>query len=175
MKQREIDKLEAARIQIEVAIRIFFERKDSIAVHTLATAAQGILMDIGKSMGITSTIFNEEYIRPEKKKEFMRIVREPQNFFKHADKDPDEKLNYRDFAAALMLFDVCLLYQSISGISFIDLPEMSVFYSWMLIKNPNYIKEGPVKVTLLELTSGINADDYDFFLETIHKIKTLNS
>ena len=32
MQKREIDKIEAARIQIQVADRIFFEKKDCIAV-----------------------------------------------------------------------------------------------------------------------------------------------
>lgn len=129
MKQREIDKLEAAKIHLLVAIRILFERKDPIAVHTLATAAQGILIALGKAKGIKSIIFESEYIRPERKKELNKIIREPQNFFRHADRDPGAKLKYRDFAAAVMLFDACYLYKEITGINFTQIPELHVFTS----------------------------------------------
>jgi hypothetical protein len=40
--------LEAAERQLRTAIRLFFERRDMIAIHTLATAAQEILRRLGK-------------------------------------------------------------------------------------------------------------------------------
>ena len=44
-----VTRLEAAERQLRVAIRMFFERKDMIAVHTLAAAALQILDDLVES------------------------------------------------------------------------------------------------------------------------------
>jgi ribosomal protein S7 len=66
-----VTKLEVAERQLRVAIRLFFERRDMIAVHTLAAAAQGVLRDLGRRKGFMS-IFEEGItnIRPEKRDEF---------------------------------------------------------------------------------------------------------
>jgi hypothetical protein len=52
-----VSKLEVADRHLRVAIRAFFERKDLIAVHTLAAAAQGVLADLARPRGI------KEYLR----------------------------------------------------------------------------------------------------------------
>ena len=46
-----VTKLEAAERQLRVAIRMFFECKDMIAVHALATAAQEIFSELAKKHG----------------------------------------------------------------------------------------------------------------------------
>lgn len=46
-----INKLEAARRQIDAAIRMFLSNEDEIAIHTLAAAGYQILRDVKKSRG----------------------------------------------------------------------------------------------------------------------------
>lgn len=77
-----ISKVDAADRQLRVAIRLFFERKDLLAVHTLAAAAQGILTDLTRPKDI-KIIFDR--LDPD----LRRAFRAAQNFLKHADKDPE--------------------------------------------------------------------------------------
>jgi hypothetical protein len=43
-----ISKLEAARRQVETAIRIYFANGDPVSIHTLAAASLQILVDLDK-------------------------------------------------------------------------------------------------------------------------------
>ena len=46
-----INKLEAARRQLDTAIRMTFANEDALAIHTLAAAAHGIVRDILRKRG----------------------------------------------------------------------------------------------------------------------------
>jgi len=48
-----INKLSAAKRQIQAAIRMFFQPEDELAVHTIAAAAYGLLKDIKKDRGMS--------------------------------------------------------------------------------------------------------------------------
>jgi len=58
--------IEAAERQLCVAIQLFFERRDLIAVHTLATAAQDVLRRLAKKQGIKGMYEHaDDRFRPE--------------------------------------------------------------------------------------------------------------
>jgi hypothetical protein len=62
-------KLQAAERQLRVAIRLFFERRDPIAVHTLATAAQDVLRRLAKPHGFKGIYeYIDDLVRPGKKR-----------------------------------------------------------------------------------------------------------
>jgi len=71
-----LTKLQAAKRQLRVAIRLYFERRDLVAVHALAAAAQEILCDLGRPRGIKSVLRNYDLIRPEHKKEAAKRFNE---------------------------------------------------------------------------------------------------
>jgi hypothetical protein len=78
-----IDKREAARRQLECAIRLAASEGDALAVHTLTMAAYGILQAL---------IFRDDRYR----REFERRLQVSKSrlweiavFLKHADRDPD--------------------------------------------------------------------------------------
>lgn len=48
-----LNKLAAAKRQVQAAIRMFFKREDELAVHTVAAAAYGLLKDIKASRGMS--------------------------------------------------------------------------------------------------------------------------
>ena len=48
-----VNKLAAAKRQLQAAIRMFFMREDELAVHTVAAAAYGLLKDIKSSRGMS--------------------------------------------------------------------------------------------------------------------------
>ena len=47
-----VTKIEAAERQLAVAIRLFFERRDMIAVHNLAADAEDVFRALGQARGI---------------------------------------------------------------------------------------------------------------------------
>ncbi|AFJ02624.1 hypothetical protein Q7C_1475 [Methylophaga frappieri] len=48
-----VNKLSAAKRQLQAAIRMYFQSEDELAVHTIAAAAYGLLKDIKKSRGMS--------------------------------------------------------------------------------------------------------------------------
>ena len=76
-----VTRLEAADRQLRVAIRLFFERKDLIAVHTLTAAARGILRELARPRGIVGIDATIERLSPEYQKMVRQAINEAQNFF----------------------------------------------------------------------------------------------
>ena len=83
---RQVSKLEAARRQIDAAIRMLFNEEDNLAVHTLAWAAHCVVRDVAKATGKANLLsdFFERHLDSH--------YRELANFLKHADRDPNEAI-----------------------------------------------------------------------------------
>lgn len=159
VRHEKITKLGAAERQLRIAIRLFFERADLIAVHTLAAAATQVLVDVGKSRGVTSPFRDNDIIRPEKKKEWTIILNEAQNFFKHADRDPGGMLDFYPDATPFHIFEGVLMHNAITKGYF---PETLVFASWFSLKYPYLLLDGPLKTKLQAgLGQSINLDDFE--------------
>ena len=88
MNEIKITKIQAVQRQIDAGIRMLFRNDDPVAIHTVAMAAFRILRDLAKQRGLEHPV--DSMIRPGKEKEFWRGVNSSANFFKHADKDPDD-------------------------------------------------------------------------------------
>jgi hypothetical protein len=86
-----LTKLEAAERQFRQAVSLHFGGVDPVSALTLAAAASEILRDVAKRKGVHHPLHNEvvPLVPPGKRKEFRRLIRKPQNFLKHARRDPD--------------------------------------------------------------------------------------
>ncbi len=132
-----VTRLEAAERQLNVAIRMFFERKNMIAVHTLAAAAQGVLRDLATPKGLLG-IFEigiDFLTKPHLQKELRRAFRQAQNNFKHVDHDPnpDAEMSFFFGATEFYLFDAAYLSHLLTGRY---TSETAVLTAYMLIKYP---------------------------------------
>lgn len=139
-----IDKLEASRRQLVQAIRCFFNSEDTVAMHTLACASRQILHDICLAREEKRDLEDSaEFLalNDESKKEFLRTLREPQNFLKHADNDPQGVISFNTELTELFIHDACQMYRTIEGKLF---KEGMVFQLWMLKKYPD--KFGGIEV-----------------------------
>ena len=47
----QISKLDAARRQLEIAVRLYFAEDDPVSIHTLTSAAYQLLSDINRALG----------------------------------------------------------------------------------------------------------------------------
>jgi hypothetical protein len=90
MKEIKVSKLDAAKRQLETAIRLYFFDGDPVSIHTLTAAAYNVLRDITKRKGAEPVIFKGQvfdYVKPEHHEMFRAKISEAENFFKHADRD----------------------------------------------------------------------------------------
>jgi len=142
MAQVTVNKLDAARRQIDEAVRLLFENRDPVAIHTLAAAAFEILRDLCKKTDDSEVLRAfDEILRPGMEREFWGVFKSASNFFKHANRDPQGTMTYGEEANDILLFLCCAL--------FLDLEqpfthEMRVLVAWTALFYPQYVK-GPLK------------------------------
>jgi hypothetical protein len=148
----EISKLDAAKRQLDIAINLFFKQSDPVSIHTLTAAVHQLLMDIGRLGNIKSIMKESPLIKKEYLKEYLTKINEAENFFKHADKDPDALLKFNPEQTEFLLFDAVEMYMQLTG----EMPEdMSIFRFWFLIKYPNVVNPN-IQDQLIERRLDIN-------------------
>jgi hypothetical protein len=104
----------AAKGQLETAIALWFHYGDPVSIHTLAAAAQGILQ------GIVGKTHAHTHMREWLKKfppHVQKIMRDPQNFFKHAWTDAKVVKSYQPYIGTLIIGDAALLHQDLYGLT----------------------------------------------------------
>jgi hypothetical protein len=140
-----LDKIDVATRQLNAAIRMFFYEWDPVPLHTVVAAAHNVLRDMAKHQGITRSVKDSPLIAPEARTEFLRAVNYPQNFFKHADKDPKGRMAFRYHGNQLFILDSLVLYVALGG----DLSrEMRVFLVWFQLRYPNLLSYEPAETDL---------------------------
>ena len=141
---KRVTKLDVVGRQLAAAIRLFFEERDAVVVHTLAAAAHQILVDLGKHRGVESVVKNTTAMTKPETCRFLRTVNYPYNFLKHADQDPEGTMYVvplnrltQDF-----IMDAVLMLQSIAE----EIPfEGKIFWHWYVSKYPDEFEDLPVE------------------------------
>jgi hypothetical protein len=162
-----LTKVDSARRQLAEAIRLFFDRRDPVAIHTLAAAAREVIHDVAKSKGLESILQSGiEQLPTDKREYYMRTLRSTQNFLKHADKHPDEIHVFRPEETEYFIFDAVDTYRRLADAMF---PEGEVFAKWFHLKNPFCVLDTAYHDSLLLLRvtpihlGGIDINDFDMF------------
>jgi hypothetical protein len=132
-----VSKLEAAERQLCQVIRLFFQRGDAVAIHTLAAAAYQILSDLCERKKLKreiedSAILDELGV----KQEVLAALRKPQNFFKHADRDPEGTVRFNPMLSACLILYGVHYYFALTGRQF---GEGQVFRVWFFLRFPDRI------------------------------------
>ena len=83
-----LNKLEAARRQICLAIRLSFEGEDTLGIHTIAHASFRLLENIADKRG-KSCVNEVLLVTSQSKNSLWRSMNFFANFLKHADRDTD--------------------------------------------------------------------------------------
>lgn len=161
-----ISKLDAAKRQLEMAIRLFFSNSDVVSIHSLSVSAHGLLRDLSKKQKLGSLIKDEMYkmVKEEKKEKFRDMVKEAGNFFKHADKDADKLLKFYIDQTEFFLWDTCRMYQLITKES---PPLIQLFNMWFYLKYPDTIADEKAQALLNRLRVDLNPENRGQFLELL--------
>ena len=124
-----ISKLDAAKRQLETAIALYFHQADPVSVHTLTAAAYAVLRDLNSAVDGSAMIkdWARTYVKEDCKKELRRKLNEAENYFKHADRDRDDVLDFEPGQSELLLLDACWTYKRLSGER---PPLLGVFETW---------------------------------------------
>lgn len=146
LNQLKIGKLEAAKRQLETATILYFNEKDPISIHTLAAAAHQVIADLNKKAGGKPLILEGAIIKEEYKEEFIKMIREAKNFFKHADIDQDKVLDFNPAANDYYLLDACEGYELLTGEKN---PYFIIYRGWFHYIHPN-ILSNPVSAQIIK-------------------------
>lgn len=151
-----VSKLDAARRQLRTAIRLFFEDGDAVSIHTLNAAAEGLLRDLLAAGGRKSPLreVEEDWIKPEHWKDYLALTNAPRNFFKHADRNPNEVLEFRPEATAFSLLESMIMYRLLTGRM---LREGHVFWAWFAVSHPDLLKPSTVRDSVITLRADVGS------------------
>jgi hypothetical protein len=170
-----ISKLDAARRQLEVAIRLYFSEDDPVSIHTLTAAAHQVISDINKARGGTPLLKDTilQYVRPGKVEEARRLVNAAANFFKHSDRDAGETLVFKPSQTEVLLMDACLKYKELTGEI---VPTLGVYQAWFWLGPGSDI----VDITKARIVDRLRASfpgatRRSFFNETLPMVATIES
>lgn len=129
----QVDKITAAKHQLDTAIELFFLDRDSISIRTLLSSAWSILYNLHRKRGLESSrdwmVSCFPDYRPGKIRE---ILTNDWNFFKHARNDAEEILEFDGgINERLLMFAVNDFSQLAGHTTFL----MEVFQLWFIAKN----------------------------------------
>lgn len=135
-----VSKLEAARRHLRTAIWLLFHDGDPVAIHTLSYAAYEVIHVLSAKANRTETLlFDNQIIKDEFRSDFNKLVKKAPNFFKHADKDPDQVVEFTpQFSEMFILFSALGLEtmgQKFGG-------EEKAFLMWLTVHNPSIMVDG---------------------------------
>jgi len=152
MAKIKLSKIEAARRQIDSAIRMLFANEDPVSIYTIAAAGSRILNDLAEKKGDIDVHQKfKDIIRPGMEKEFWFHMNKPANFLKHADRGPDSILSdFDEEANDWTLFFACYYYRDLG---FTLTPEMNSLLYWMILLHPKILNDDyPLKKELMSIS-----------------------
>jgi hypothetical protein len=130
-----LSKLDAAKRQLDAAVRAFFTGEDPVAVHTLVGAAANIISDlVGHSAPEKSWDSRCAKHNSLSKKQYIDIVHDVQTFFKHADRDPQGKLDFDQCKTEHLVFIASLNLEELNEPGDTHLIELSLFQLWYIAR-----------------------------------------
>jgi hypothetical protein len=127
-----LSKVDVVEKQLETAISLYFDYSDPISIHSLTCAAHGILSDLNRKNKRGTMIVSDILIADEYKKEWNNRLRRLQNFFKHANRDSTESIDFDPEITQYFIFDTVLKYHELTG----EIPNyFAIFKSWFMAQN----------------------------------------
>ena len=155
-----VPKLEAARRQLATAIQLWFHDVDEVSIHTLAFAAYEVIHYVSKKRGRTrDLLFDTILVKDEHRKVLNTWVKKAANFFKHADQDPDETIDFQPrVSEGFIMFAIVGLHSM--GIT-LNRYE-SAFAWWFVFHSPELLTQGGQELLTKSVPAHLLAEIKDF-------------
>jgi hypothetical protein len=148
-----ISKLEAAKRQLDAAIRIFFKNEDMLAIHTVSRAAFRVLFDLTKEGDVKSAL------QTHMNKVGHARFNEETNFLKHADQDPGAEIDedFQVFTEAGIGMAIGLYKHHNKNLS----PEMAGFLVWSQFMRPGLYDLSEESAKFIEVFRAASRTDFN--------------
>lgn len=130
----QISKLDAARRQLLAAIHLHWYFTEPLAVYSLASNTWEICDTLLKHMDKVRLLREISEVHGSTDREIRKLINEPRNFLKHADRDPDGTMQDLDAADCDAIVETaCIDYMMASGRS----PSiLGLYLAWYSAINP---------------------------------------
>lgn len=103
-----ITKLEAAEANLRASLRLYFEGEHYAPVHTLAAAANEVIEKLSERSGVSTHLLPASLIEkapPNVKRLLFNVLRNTQNFCKHANDETEEEHVLVPFKTNFILYE----------------------------------------------------------------------
>ena len=135
----QVSKSEAARRQLEAAIRMYFDEEDPVALHTVIAAPFTIVRNLCEQRGdIASFQRFSDWIVPGAEGKFWSAVNSQANFLKHADRDASATLDFNEEVTELLILMTAKWFLDLGNASSAETKAFGLWYSLMY---PKVLKE----------------------------------
>lgn len=114
MSAIKVNKFDAIQAQLDAAVELFFLSDNLIATHTLAAAAYNALRDIAKKQKEEHPFLKRGFLETFSDSERSRVIsflNGPENFFKHAEKDYDNTIDFDAELTEILLMDAMAYFR----------------------------------------------------------------
>jgi hypothetical protein len=129
IKKIKISKLEAAQLQLETAVRLYFQDGDPVSIHTLTCAAYNVIRDVNtKRRGprmFARDMFIES-VKPRYQTKVRKQISAAENFFKHGQLGR-ETIDFNPEQSDWLIFEAASYYFKLTGQ---DRPLFKLFRGW---------------------------------------------
>jgi len=172
----QVSKLDAARRQLETAVRLYFSEADPVSIHTLTSAAYQVLSDVNRARGGAPMLKEQvpTWVRPDATREAKQKLSEAENFFKHANRDHNEVLEFSQGPTELLLYDAVKKYRELTGET---VPVLGVYDAWFWLGPGAGMVVDPERHRVREelRQSFPKSTRASFFAEALPLISTINT
>lgn len=167
-----ISKLDAARRQLETAIRLYFNDADPVSVHTLARASHAILNKLYKKFSRKSMAAGGLVIKDKFKKEIRAVINRANRHFKYIDNNAEAVIDFNPHINEFYLLDACEKYMELTSE---HVPYFILFRGWFVYKHPRIFKlprgNNIVINNLMESYNGNKAEYFSSMLSAAGSLK----
>ncbi len=172
MKNFSISRPDAASMELNVACTMYMMDENPIAIQALVGCASNLLIEYAEKKNIQNFYHDfEKTIRPEKLHEFRTAYKQAQNFVKHADSNPDKKLDFDYRKLEQQLLVACRVYQDITKT--IEPPQQA-FIFWYYLMHPEVINDDHRQsfIRQAQILEQFNGSKKDYYESIIDHLKT---
>jgi hypothetical protein len=137
-----LTKIDAAEAQIRAAVRMFFEGAHPVPIYTLANGAREIVATIGEQIDIETVQQELAAARNVTVGQLVRPLSKIAGFFKHADRDATETIEFDENDVDVVLQLACHDFGRITG----GMPiEAQVFEAWIATIAFRRVSDAPLR------------------------------
>jgi hypothetical protein len=154
MAKLSINKIDAARQQIDAAIRMTFGEEDPVAIHSVVAAAHRIVRNICERRGDIESYFGfTDWIAHGYEREFWNQLNATADFLKHADGDADDIHELDDDVTDFLIVITSKWYKDLgNSLS----PEMRAFAGWWALQHPDVLNPNALAAAGVDVPAAAN-------------------